>query len=187
MSDLSPPVSPDDHRAGPDAAALSLVEYADYECVYCARALSIVEEVRRELGGRVVVVFRHFPMETVHLHAERAAQAAEAAAAQGRFWEMHEALFAGQRSLADADLVRRARDLGLDVARFEQELASALHASRVRRDFRSGVASGVVATPTFFVNGIRYRGGVSASALVQALEATESGVVRRADRGSPEG
>lgn len=175
MTKLKPPVTDEDHRSGSASALVTLVEYGDFECPHCGRAFPIVEEVRRQMGRRLAFVFRHFPLKNVHAHAERAAEAAEAAASQGHFWEMHRALFADQAALEDDDLVRRARHLGLDATRFEQELASGTHASRVSRDFRSGVRSGVNGTPTFFVNGLRHDEAWDVETLREALEAAIAG------------
>ena len=170
MSGLRPPVSEADHRAGSDEAAVTLVEYGDYECPYCGRAQPIVQEVRKRMGARLAFAFRHFPLSSVHPHAEHAAEAAEAAASQGRFWEMHEAIFARQSALTDVDLVQRAELLGLDASRVEQELAAGVHAGRVRRDFDSGVRSGVNSTPTFFINGVRHDAAWDVETLVEALQ-----------------
>ena len=169
MSGLKPPVSEADHRLGSDASVVTLVEYGDYECPHCGRAQPIVEEVKKRMGARLEFVFRHFPLSNAHPHAEQAAEAAEAAAAQEKFWEMHASLFARQDALDTADLVARARKLGLDTARFEQELAQGTHASRVQRDFRSGVRSGVNGTPTFFIDGRRHDGPWDADTLLAAL------------------
>jgi protein-disulfide isomerase len=165
VSTLKPPVSASDHRAGPEDAPVTLVEYGDYECPHCAAAHPIVREVRRQLGKRLRFVFRHFPLSNMHPHAERAAEAAEAAAAQGKFWEMHDALFAEPG----------ARALGLDLARFEGELGSRVHQARVQHDFQSGVRSGVNGTPTFFINGVRHDDAWDVETLVAVLsEAAEA-------------
>jgi protein-disulfide isomerase len=155
---LTPPVSAEDHAAGPDGAPVTLVEYGDYECPYCGMAYPIVKSAQRELGSRLRFVFRSFPLAEVHPHARHAAQAAVAAGAQGKFWEMHDILFEHQSALEDADLVRYAGLLGLDAQRIVSELEAGTYAKRVRDDFRSGVRSGVNGTPTFFVNGERYEG-----------------------------
>jgi protein-disulfide isomerase len=170
MSPLRPPVSEADHRAGSDESVVTLVEYGDYECPACARAEPIVQQVRKRMGPRLAFVFRHFPLSNVHPHAEHAAEAAEAAASQGRFWEMHEAIFARPSALTDTDLVGRAERLGLDADRVEQELAAGIYARRVRRDFESGVRSGVNGTPTFFINGRRHDGPWDLTTLLEALE-----------------
>jgi protein-disulfide isomerase len=175
MSRLTPPVSDTDHRAGPDDAPVTLVEYGDFECPYCGRAHPIVLDVRKRMGQRLRFVFRHFPLSEVHPHAMHAAEAAEAAAAQGKFWEMHDMLFENQRALEDSDLIRYAESLGLDAERVERELASSAHEKRVRENFRSGVRSGVNGTPTFFINGLRYDGAWDSDALLDALNAVGSG------------
>ncbi len=171
MSALKPPVSEADDSSGPLDAPVTLLEYGDYECPHCGRAFPIVHEVRKRLGARLRFVFRNFPLKEAHEHAEHAAEAAQAAGAQGRFWEMHEAIFRDQGHLEDRDLVARARKLGLDVTRFEQELETGVHAKKVRGDFRSGVRSGVNGTPTFFINGTRYDGSWELEPLLEALEA----------------
>jgi len=160
MSDgeLTPPVSARDHIAGPDDAPVTLVEYGDYECPYCGMASPVVKAAQRELGGQLRFVFRNFPLAEAHPHARMAAQAAEAAAAQGRFWEMHDMLFEHQDALEAQDLVGYAKSIGLDVQQFTRELKAGTYEKRVRDDFRSGVRSGVNGTPTFFVNGARYDG-----------------------------
>jgi protein-disulfide isomerase len=154
---LTVPVDEDrDHVQGPTDAAVTLVEYGDYECPYCGAAYPIVKEVQARMGDRLRFVFRNFPITTSHPHAEQAAESAEAAAAQGRFWEMHDVLYENQRRLEDEDLRTYAEQLGLDVERLAGELAEHVHAERVREDFMSGVRSGVNGTPTFYINGVRH-------------------------------
>jgi protein-disulfide isomerase len=150
-----PAAGEDDHVRGPADAALVL-EYADYECPYCAQAETALAElaVRR--------VFRHFPVPSKHPRARALAHAAEAAALQGRFWEMHDALFADQGRIDDPHLWERARRLGLDLERFERDRRSEAVAERVARDFRSGVRAGVTTTPTLFVEGVAHAGVPSA-------------------------
>jgi protein-disulfide isomerase len=174
MSDaeLTPPVSASDHAAGPDDAPVTLVEYGDYECPYCGMAHPIVKRAQRELGNRLRFVFRNFPLAESHPHARLAAQAAEAAAAQGKFWEMHDMLFEHQDALEPEDLTGYAKSLGLDTAQFVRDLEAGTYAKRVRDDFRSGVKSGVNGTPTFFVNGNRYDGSwANEAAFIGALRA----------------
>jgi protein-disulfide isomerase len=156
MSGLTPPVSAVDHVDGPDTAPLTLVEYGDYECPYCGMAYLILKPARRALGDQLRFVFRNFPLNEAHPHARQAAQAAEAAAAQGKFWEMHDVLFENQNALEEADLLRYARTLGLDTERIARELRTQTYVKKVRDDFRSGVRSGANRTPTFFINGERY-------------------------------
>lgn len=167
---LDRPVDPAvDHIRGPVDAPLELVEYGDFECPFCGRATGAVEEVRERLGGRLRYVFRHLPLPDVHANAELAAEAAEAAADQGAFWEMHDYLFAHQDALTASDLVDHAAALGLDVERFTRALGSGEHAARVRTDVASAEASGAEGTPTFFVNGVRLLGRYDADALAAAL------------------
>ena len=171
-SQLVLPVGTRDHIRGPATARLTLVEYGDYECPHCGAAFPVVEEVQRRMGRKLRFVYRHFPLAKVHPHAELACHAVEAAGAQGRFWEMHDALFANQDALELPDLVSYAAALGLDVARFEQEIDRGVHASRIREDFMSGVRSGVNGTPTFFVNDTRYDGSRDVESLILALTST---------------
>ena len=161
-----------DHIEGPADAPLALVEYGDYECPHCGRAYWIVKDVQSQLGRRLCFAFRHFPLAQIHPNATRAAEAAEAAGAQGRFWPMHDLLFQNQAALGDTDLVRYAKLLELDLPRFVAELAEHAHAERVREDFTTGVRSGVNGTPTFFVNGLRHDGMWDADSLIEALVAT---------------
>ena len=160
MSDgaLTPPVSERDHASGSPTAPVTLVEYGDYECPHCGHAHPIVESIRRKLGKRLRFVFRNFPLAEAHPHARHAAEAAEAAAEQGKFWEMHDAMFEDQSALEDDQLVAKAERLKLDGARIATALAEGAYTKRVRDDFRSGVRSGVNGTPTFFINGRRYDG-----------------------------
>ena len=171
MSRLTPPVSEADHRSGPDGAPVTLVEYGDFECPSCGAAYPIVEDARREMGTRLRFVFRHFPLTQMHPHAMRAAEAAETAGVQGKFWQMHRMLFEHQDALEDTDLARYAKALHLDAKRFESELASGAHVARIREQIGSGIRSGVNGTPTFFINGVRYDGSWEAPALLAALEA----------------
>jgi protein-disulfide isomerase len=168
---LSSPVTGRDHAQGPPDAAVTLVEYGDYECPHCGRAYPIVKEIQKRLGSRLRFVFRNFPLKEIHPHAEHAAEAAEAAAVQGKFWEMHDTIFEHQRALDDRHLVEFAVELALDEARLRRELASHMHAARVREDFLSGIRSGVNGTPTFFINGIRHDAAWDADTLEQALRA----------------
>jgi protein-disulfide isomerase len=168
---LTLPVTEDrDHIQGPTEAAVTLVEYGDYECPYCGAAYPIIKEVQSRMGERLRFVFRNFPIATSHPHAEQAAETAEAAAAQGRFWQMHDLLYENQRRLRDPDLRDYAERLALDVERFDKELADHVHAARVREDFMSGVRSGVNGTPTFYINGTRHDDSYDVETMVAALE-----------------
>lgn len=171
---LTLPVGDRDHAEGPADATVTLVEYGDYECPHCGRAYPIVKEVQRLLGRQLRFIFRNFPLAQVHPHAQHAAEAAEAAAGQGRFWEMHDALFEHQRALDDRHLTGYATAMGLDQQRFETELQAHVHASRVREDFLSGVRSGVNGTPTFFISGVRHDGPWDLESLTDALRAARS-------------
>jgi protein-disulfide isomerase len=159
-----------DHVQGPADAAVTLVQYGDYECPYCGAAYPIIKEVQARMGERLRFVFRNFPIATSHPHAEQAAEAAEAAATQGRFWEMHDLLYENQKRLRDQDLHGYAEKLGLDVESFDKELAEHVHAPRVYEDFMSGVRSGVNGTPTFYVEGVRYDDSYDLETLLAALE-----------------
>jgi protein-disulfide isomerase len=168
---LSRPVDPAwDHIEGPLDAPAVLVEYGDYECPFCGKAYPNVKAVQAEMGDRMAFVYRHFPLVNVHPHAEPAAEAAEAAGAQGKFWPMHDQLFTHQRALAPPYLLEYAAAIGLDLDRFARELAERVHAPRVAEHFRSGVESGVAGTPTFFVNGVRFDGGYDAPVLLAAVK-----------------
>jgi protein-disulfide isomerase len=171
LARLQPPVSERDHVQGPANAPATLVEYGDFECPFCGRAHPIVKAVQARLGRRMRFVFRHFPLTEIHPHALPAAEAAEAAGAQGRFWEMHDLLFESQPALDAPDLLRDARMLGLDVPRFVSEVAEHVHEPRIREDFMSGVRSGVNGTPTFFINGVRHDGPWDVDTLSDALMA----------------
>jgi protein-disulfide isomerase len=167
---LTMPVSARDHILGPTTAPVTLVEYGDYECPYCGQAHHVMKQLRQLLGHQLCYVFRHFPLTTVHPHAQHAAEAAEAAGAQGKFWEMHFTLFEHQHALDPDDLVRYAAALGLDLSQFTSELARHVYAPRVREDFMSGVRSGVNGTPSFFINGVRHDGSFDFDALLYAIE-----------------
>ena len=175
MTILKPPVGDSDHRDGPDDAPVTLVEYGDYECPHCGRAWPIVREAQRRMGSRLRYVYRHFPLSEIHPHAQHAAEAAEEAGAQKRFWEMHDVLFRNQNALEDTDLLRHAGDLGLDVRRFAHALEAGVHTEKVRRDFLAGVRSGVNGTPTFFINGLRYDASWELAPLLENLERAADG------------
>jgi formate-nitrite transporter family protein len=149
---------------------VELVEFADFQCPYCRDALPSLQRVLARLDGRVRLRFRHFPIERKHPRAVRTAEAAEAAAAQGAFWPMHDLLFAHHKEVEDEDLVRYAGELGLDVARFESDLRSGRMAEPVQADREEGVALGVSGTPAFFIEGERYNGFYDVETLVEALE-----------------
>jgi protein-disulfide isomerase len=165
-----------DHIRGRRKAPLTLVEYGDFECPHCGAAHPVVEAVRRRLGDQMRFVYRHFPLVNIHPHAQPAAEAAEAAGAQDRFWEMHDLLFEHQDMLEDRDLLAYAQAIPLDIPRFVAEMQGGIHAPRVREDFLGGVRSGVNGTPTFFINGARYDGPRDVESMVAVLEAVLEGV-----------
>jgi protein-disulfide isomerase len=167
--DVEPLEEAVDHVRGPAGAGLVLV-YGDFECPYTRRAVRELETVAAELAGALRVAFRHFPLTDIHPHALGASLAAEAAAAQGRFWEMHDLLFHRQKALEDDELRGYADSLGLDPGRFEIDRRSDATLERVQRDVHSGVTSGYVrGTPTLFVDGVFHRGGYDAASLLAAL------------------
>jgi protein-disulfide isomerase len=172
---LTMPVTEDrDHIQGPSDAAVTLVQYGDYECPYCGAAYPIIKEVQARMGERLRFVFRNFPIMTSHPHAEQAAEAAEAAATQHMVWQMHDLLYENQRRLRDQDLRAYAEKLGLELERFDRELAEHVHTARVHEDFMSGVRSGVNGTPTFYINGARHDDSYDTETLLAALERAAS-------------
>ena len=178
VTDLAVPVDPDrDHIRGPRKDALvTLVEYGDFECPYCGQAEPIVRELIREYG-ELRFVFRHLPLTDVHSHAQLAAEAAEAAAEQGAFWEMHDTLMDHQGALNARDLIRYAAGLGLDTARFATDLRRHLGAARIAEDIDSADLASVSGTPTFFINGNRYYGAFDLAALKEAVHAAKARAV----------
>jgi protein-disulfide isomerase len=167
---LKPPIGENDHVQGPANAPVTIVEYGDYECPYCGEAYPVTKALQKRLGDQLRFVFRNFPLSEMHPHAENAAEAAEAAGAQGKFWEMHDMLYENQAALEPEDLVRYAQALHLDARRFVKEISEHLYAERVREDFGSGVRSGVNGTPTFFINGVRHDGPFDLASLLAAIE-----------------
>jgi protein-disulfide isomerase len=157
MPKLTRPVDPArDHIQGPENAAVTLVEYGDFQCPHCGRAYPIVKAVQKTMGKNIRFVYRHFPISEDHEYAIPAAEASEAAAVQGKFWEMHDLLFEHQDALDEDSLAGYARQLGLDVDRFTQAMRAHEYGERVKEDFSSGLRSGANGTPTFFINGERY-------------------------------
>ena len=167
---LADPINEKDHTLGPPTAPVTLVEYGDYECPDCLNTQPIIAELLKRHGNNVLFVFRHFPQSSVHPHASAAASAAEAAAEQNKFWEMHEILFKHQKEFGDIDLSHLALRLGLEIYKFESSLGQDLHHRRIAADYESGLRSGVKGTPTFFINGIRYEGKIGVDELAAAIE-----------------
>ena len=164
------PVGARDQVQGSSEAAVTLLEYGDFECGHCAEAFPMVKEITRWLRGELRYVFRHFPVADKHPYALRAAEAAEAAGAQGRFWEMHDLLCERSPALYAIHLERYAQELGLDLERFAREVRAHVYLEKVRGDMTSGVMSGVLRTPTFFINGVQYRGEADLDGLLAAIE-----------------
>jgi protein-disulfide isomerase len=158
MMTLLDPVHEWDHVRGAGDAPFTLVEYGDYECPDCGRLFCLLRSLQGQLDVRLRLVYRHYPLSGIHKHAQMAAEAAEAASAQGRFWEMHDLLFENQGALKGKDLVRYAERLGLDAGRFRRELKDGTYRERVRQNFIAGVQNGVNGTPGLFLNGIREQG-----------------------------
>jgi protein-disulfide isomerase len=172
---LKVPVSASDHMQGDKKAPAILVEYGDYECPHCGHAYPIVKEVQEHFGKRLAFVFRNFPLSEMHPNAEIAAETAEFAAAQGKFWEMHDAIFENQQNLGGPMLMDLAQELGLVPAALRSALKEHQFAGKVKEDFLGGVKSGVNGTPTFFINGKRHDGPFEFEDLVEAIETTIEG------------
>ena len=168
---LTVPVSAVDHALGPDHAPVTIVEYGDFECPSCKQAAPAVKLLFERFVGKVRVVFRHFPQEEVHPHAMHAAQAAECAGAQGKFWEMHDLLFAHQSHLKLRQLSEYAQQLQLDMPRYTAEMDDEIYLQRVREHQHSGNDSGVRSTPTFFINGAIQDVSFGLHLLVEGVEA----------------
>jgi protein-disulfide isomerase len=172
---LKTPVSAADHAEGPVDAPITLVEYGDYQCPYCGKAYPIVKRLQKKLGNNLRFVFRNFPLSQIHPDALDAAKAAEAAALQGKFWEVHDALYEDQQNLHLEGIFSMAREAGVDLDRLDKDMGSEAVVDRVAGDFESGLRSGVNGTPTFFVNGERYDGDWSYSPFLEYLESLLEG------------
>lgn len=173
-NDLKTPVGPTDHAQGPADAAVTIVEYADYQCPYCGRAHEDLKQALAHLKG-VRFVFRNFPLMNIHQYAEQAAEAAEAAALQGKFWEMHDILFENQQNLEGDALVAYAEKIGLDVQKFVDDVNAGKTRPKIKADLESGEASGVNGTPAFFINGMRYEGGYTPRELEAVVAEVQRG------------
>lgn len=167
---LKVPVSKTDHAQGPEDAPLTIVEYGDYQCPYCGRAYPIVKKLQKALGTKLRFVFRNFPLSQIHPDALDAAKVAEAAALQGHFWEVHDALYEDQDNLHMDGLLFKAENAGLHMDRLNKDWASAAVEARIADDFEGGLRSGVNGTPTFFVNGERYDGDWSYGPFLEYLQ-----------------
>ena len=166
---LAVPVNERDHVMGPTNAPVTVVNYGDYQCPGCQKTHRSTEKLARELLDRVRLVHRHFPLVKSHPNALRAAEAAEAAASQGKFWEMHRLLFLRPNKLRDRDLRRYAKEIGLDLERFDREMAGGINADRILKEFYFSLNHGITGTPTTFINGVLY--AMSGTELVAAVKA----------------
>jgi protein-disulfide isomerase len=162
-------VSDADHSQGPADAPVTLVEYGDYQCPHCGAAYHVIKAVQKRLGSKLRLVFRNFPLTQAHPYAQLAAETAEAAGAQGKFWEMHDALFENQARLGQELIEGLEKRLHLDAARFESDIETRQFQSRVKHDFMGGVRSGVNGTPGLFINGNRYDESWDEESLTAAL------------------
>jgi len=167
---LKPPVSERDHAQGPADAPITLVEYGDYQCPFCGAAYPVVKRLQKAFGRKLRFVFRNFPLTEAHPFAMVAAEAAEAAALQAKFWEMHDLLYENQAQLQPEALMGWARELGLDLEKFGAAIQKGDVSKRIKEDRRSGISSGVNGTPCFFISGERYDGPWSYDLLRAALE-----------------
>ena len=166
---LSVAVGKSDHAQGPENAPVTLVEYGDYQCPFCADVNPMIKAIAKAMGTQLRFVFRHMPLLEMHPYAQHAAEAAEAAGAQGKFWEMHDAILQQQSELGSDLLHQLAAKIRLDVERFSDDLEARRYRPRVKRDFMSGMRSGVAGTPTFFINGKRYDGALDHASLLSAI------------------
>lgn len=166
---LSVVVGKSDHAQGPEDAPVTLVEYGDYQCPYCADMHPMIKSIAKSMGAQMRFVFRHMPLIEMHPYAQYAAEAAEAAGAQGKFWEMHDAIFQQQSELGSDLLHQLAVRMKLDIDRFATDLDERRFRPRVKRDFMGGMRSGVAGTPAFFINGSRYEGPLTQAALLSAV------------------
>ena len=169
MSKLKPPVNSSDHIQGNANAPVELVEYGDYQCSHCGRAYPIIKRIQQQMGNQLKFVFRNFPLAESHPDAMNAALAAEAAALQGKFWQMHDIIYENQQALQEEDLMNYAAQIGLDEDQFAADFGKEEVEQKVEDDFESGVRSGVNGTPSFFINGEKYNGNWDEETLLQHL------------------
>jgi len=181
MIHLTPPVGAHDHAQGSDHAPVTLVEYGDFQCPDCGYAHPVVQQLQQEFGDSLCFVYRNFPLNDMHPYAEHAAEAAEAAGAQGKFWPMHDTLFTHQHALHDPQLAQYAQKAGADPAAVTQALAEGTFASRVGEDLADGERSGVQGTPTFYINGVCFDGDWISDEFPAALRDAERSSRNRND------
>lgn len=161
-----------DHSQGTIQAPIVLIEYGDYECPYCEKANRIVKDIQKKLGKNLMYIFRNYPIQELHPHALHAAMAAEASGLQGKFWEMHDKLFGNQRRLEDVDIIRYAKEIGLNLKTFKEDFGSDHIIDKIESDVRTGNQDGVRGTPAFYVNGREYNGNWMDPALIRYMEST---------------
>ncbi|HLM59482.1 MAG TPA: thioredoxin domain-containing protein, partial [Pyrinomonadaceae bacterium] len=174
---LSRPVGDADHIQGIETAPVTLLMYGAYECPHCVEGNKIVKQLQQRLGETLRFVFRHFPRINVHPHAEAAAEVAEAAGQQNKFWEMHDRLFENYNRLDGEHLVGYAEEMGLDMRQFDRAITGRLFIERVQEDLQSGLASGVRGTPSYFINGVRHNGSGELGVLLEAIKNKANGLI----------
>ena len=168
-------VNDEDHVAGPASAVVTLLEYGNFECIHCGQAYPILKQVRNLLPNDLRFVFRHFPTVQTHPHSLRAAEAAEAAGSQGKFWEMHDELFTHQTALEDRDLMRYARRIGLDLDKFSQALSESVFLSQLQASYELSLFDEhITGTPTLYLNGTRYTGSTDLQTLLEAIKESDT-------------
>ena len=170
MTHLNPPVNSKDHIKGKNSAPIVLVEYGDYQCPHCGHAYPIIKNIQRSLGDNLKFVFRNFPLSEIHPDAFNAAVAAEAAALQDKYWEMHDIIFENQQELGVEDLFFYAKKIGLDMERFKNDVQKNMLSANVENDFESGIKSGVNGTPSFYINGVKYNGNWEEDVFIRHLK-----------------
>jgi protein-disulfide isomerase len=171
MSRIPPLLKERDHILGSETAPINFVEYGDYQCPRCCQAHQMVKAICQQLDTQICFGFRHFPLSAIHPYAQYAAEVAEAASAQAHFWQVHDYLFEHQQRLGNGQLLRYVKQLGMDIDRFEREIAEHQYTERVHQDMVSGIQGGVNGTPTFFINGDRYDGAYDYDAILAKIYA----------------
>ena len=172
---LKNPVTESDHSVGSYNAAVTLVEYGNFECIHCGLAYPVIKQLRKLLGDDLLFVFRHFPTVKTHPHSLRAAEASEVAGAQGKFWEMHDQLFAHQTALEDTNLLRYAKRIGLDLETFKREMSEHTFLKKIEAEYqRSLFDEHVTGTPTIYINKVRYTGSTSLEGMLDAIRSADA-------------
>ena len=177
---LSRPVNENDHIQGADKATVTLLMYGAYECPHCVEGNQIVKEIQQRIGDQLRFVFRHFPRTSIHPHAEAAAEVAESAGEQNKFWEMHDKLFENYNRLDGDHLVGYAEELGLNMEQFDRAITGRVYTVKVREDLQSGMESGVKGTPTYFINGVKHNNSGELGVLLEAVERKANEAIAKA-------